>query len=296
MLPDLESLRCFEAAATLLNFRAAAQRVALSPAAFSDRIRRLEEQAGCTLFTRTTRTVTLTDEGLRLLPRARALLESASVVFASARGGASHPVELTLGTRYELGLSWLVPALPRLERAHPDRTLHLRFGEGPDLLARLRHGELDGAITSARLADGTFDFATLHPETYAFVGSARLMEAAPFRSPLDAHGHTLLDLDPGLPLFRYLRDATEKTADWRFRRVECLGTIAAVRQRLLQHHGLAVLPLYFIQADLTAGRLRRLLPRITLRSDAFRLLWRSDHPRAATLKRLSKELQALPLK
>lgn len=296
MLPDLESLRCFEAAATLLNFRAAADRVALSPAAFSDRIRRLEEQAGCSLFTRTTRAVALTEEGLRLLPRARTLLEGASQIFAAARGGGPQPVELTLGTRYELGLSWLIPALPRLERAQPDRTLHLRFGEGPDLLARLRQGELDAAITSARLAEGAFDFATLHPESYRFVGAARLLAAHPCGRPEDAASHTLLDLDPGLPLFRYLRDATETVSDWRFRRVEYLGTIAALRLRALQGRGLAVLPSYFVEADLKAGRLVRVLPRLPLRSDAFRLLWRRDHLRAPALRRLAEELRAMPLK
>lgn len=52
---DLESLRCFAAAAATLNFRAAARRVALSPGAFSDRLRRLEEELGVPLFVRTTR-------------------------------------------------------------------------------------------------------------------------------------------------------------------------------------------------------------------------------------------------
>ena len=46
MTLDLTSLQCFVAAATLLNFRAAASRVALSPAAFTERIRRLEEEIG----------------------------------------------------------------------------------------------------------------------------------------------------------------------------------------------------------------------------------------------------------
>ena len=41
-----DSLRCFEAAATTLRFRAAAARVHLSPGALSDRIRRLEEGLG----------------------------------------------------------------------------------------------------------------------------------------------------------------------------------------------------------------------------------------------------------
>ena len=47
---DLDSLRCFDAAATTLRFRAAAARVHLSPAAFSDRIRRLEANLGVALL------------------------------------------------------------------------------------------------------------------------------------------------------------------------------------------------------------------------------------------------------
>jgi hypothetical protein len=57
---DLESLRCFVHAAAELSFRVAAKACALSPAAFGDRIRRLEEDLGAPLFERTTRKVTLT--------------------------------------------------------------------------------------------------------------------------------------------------------------------------------------------------------------------------------------------
>ena len=55
MVPDLESLRCFEAGATHLNFRVAAKAVGLSPAALGDRIKRLEDQLDARLFVRTTR-------------------------------------------------------------------------------------------------------------------------------------------------------------------------------------------------------------------------------------------------
>ena len=68
---DLDSLRCFDAAATTLRFRAAAARVHLSAAAFSDRIRRLEESLDVSLLRRTTRKVALTDAGQRLLPLVR---------------------------------------------------------------------------------------------------------------------------------------------------------------------------------------------------------------------------------
>lgn len=131
MLPATDSLRCFVAAARLLNFRAAARTVALTPAALGQRIRQLEEQIGASLFHRTTRSVVLTEAGLSLLPHANAALAAAEDCLRVARGGAS-PVELVLGTRFELGLSWIQPQIPRLQRERPGLTLHLYFGSSTD--------------------------------------------------------------------------------------------------------------------------------------------------------------------
>src|SRR3954469_8419447 len=86
---DFDSLRCFDAAATTLNFRAAAGRVHLSPAAFSDRMQRLEESLGATLFERTTRQVNLSDAGRRLLPLARELLAGAERLATAGRSGSA---------------------------------------------------------------------------------------------------------------------------------------------------------------------------------------------------------------
>src|SRR6185369_3315613 len=63
MLPKLESLRCFEQAAASLCFRRAAASVGLSPTAFGERIRDLEDQLGRRLFIRTARQVLLTTDG-----------------------------------------------------------------------------------------------------------------------------------------------------------------------------------------------------------------------------------------
>jgi hypothetical protein len=125
-LPAIESLRCFVAAAERLNFRGAAKVVGLTPAALSQRIRVLEEQLGAALFQRTTRSVQLTPAGLALLPRARVCLAEAAACVRVARGdGSPAPVELTLGTRFELGMSWIVPLLPGLRAALPHLTLNL---------------------------------------------------------------------------------------------------------------------------------------------------------------------------
>ena len=59
---------------------------------------------------------------------------------------------------------------------------------------------------------------------------------------------------------------------------------------------MAVLPRYFIAPDIAAGRLVRLFPKVRLRSDSFRLVWRAGHPREADLVALATELRAHPLR
>jgi DNA-binding transcriptional LysR family regulator len=52
---ELESLRCFEQAAASLNFRSAAAVVGLTPAAFGEQLKNLEDAVGQRLFVRTAR-------------------------------------------------------------------------------------------------------------------------------------------------------------------------------------------------------------------------------------------------
>jgi LysR family transcriptional regulator, glycine cleavage system transcriptional activator len=297
MLIDLDCLRCFDAVGTALSFRAAAERLAVSPSVVSFRIRQLEDEVGEKLLHRSTRFVQLTPAGERLLPHAHKLLEANSQCRQVARGLPEHaPIELLVGTRFELGLSWLVPALPRLEAASPWRTLHLHFGDGPDLLARLRQGRIDCALTSSRIAEGSLDFRVLHTERYVFAGSTRLVNERPLRNPADARRHTLIDIDDNLPLCRYFLDQAGGSADWKFARVEHLGTVGAVRLRVLQGRGIAVLPLHSVANDLKRGRLRQLMPRVALQSEGFRLLWLRRHPQAHSIAALAAELTQIPMR
>ncbi|MSQ02324.1 MAG: LysR family transcriptional regulator [Myxococcales bacterium] len=296
-LPDLHSLRCFDAAATHLNFSVAAKTVALSPAAFSTRISALEDLLGVRLFERSTRRVSLTLEGARLLPQARRTLEEAARCRSVARGdGTPTPFELVLGTRWELGLSWLVPALDGLGIARPERTIHLQFGDSPDLLGRVHRGQVDAMVSSIRLGSPGLEYAALHSEDYVFVASPALVAQSPLTSAVDAPAHTLLDAHPDLPLFRYFLDAQPHAATWTFARTEILGAIAAIRHRAAEGAGAAVLPRYFVQADLDCARLIALCPDHPILSDAFRLVWRTGHPRDAELRLLASELRALPLR
>jgi len=297
MLPDLDSLRCFAAAARLLNFRAAARSVALTPAALGQRIRQLEDQLGVPLFHRTTRSVALTEAGLALLPHAEQTLAQARECVRAARGETGPPpMDITIGTRQELGLSWIVPQLDRLSKQHPTIDFHLYFGSGPDLLLRVRTLEIDCAVTSSRFTDPKLDAIRLHREEYVFVGAAALLRKEPFTEHEHAARHALLDASGDLPLFRYFRDAPGGGDRLQFERIVRLGSIEAIHQRVLARAGVAVLPRYLVEGELARRELRVIFPDVELLSDYFRLVFRADDPRRPVLERLAAAMMETPLR
>lgn len=297
MLPSIDALRCFVAASKHLNFRKAARTVALTPSAFGQRIKQLETELGTVLFLRTTRSVALTEAGLSLLPHATKCLDAAIECSRAVRGEAGPPpMELVVGTRHELGISWLVPELDALGAALPHVRFDVYFGSGPDLLLRTRTLEIDCAVTSSRLVDPKLDSFRLHREDYVFVGSAKLLKSDPVTKPQHAKAHTLLDISAELPLFHYFRDAPGGWDSMEFSAVRTLGTIEAIRQRVVAGAGIAVLPEYLMRPDLKAGRVRKILPSVRPIHDYFRLVFRADDPRKPTYEALARALLAVPLR
>ena len=271
----------------------------MSPAAFSQRIASLEEHLGQELFARTTRRVALTEVGTRMIPLAERLLRQSVHLQHEVRGQEVMPFELTIGTRFELGLSWLVPGLDALTALCPERTLHLVFGDGDDMGERVRTHQVDAAITSSRKLPPRSSFSVLHAEEYVLVGGADWLRAHPLGSSADASSHILHDIGPTRPLLRYFLEGREDSASWSFASDHYLGTIAAIRQRILGGHGVAVLPAYFVSRDIQEGRLTCVEPDSTgppvLASDAFRLVWLSDHPLVDRLAELAEQLRTIPL-
>lgn len=294
-LPSVESLRCFAAAAKFLNFRAASRAVALTPAAFGQRIKQLEDQLGAQLFVRTTRSVRLSTAGLALLPAAQRALasmeECTRVVNAT---GTLPPMDLVLGTRHELGLSWILPQIDRLKALFPSIEIHLYFGSGPDLVNRVRTMQLDCAVTSTRLADPKLEGLRLHREDYVMVASPALLAKNPLASPEDTKNHTLIEISDDLPLLRYWRDSP-KGQDLVFAKLGRFGTIEAIRQRVLAGAGVGVLPKYLVQGDLDDKRLKVVLPKVVPLHDYFRLVIRADDARRSVFEALAKALAEVPL-
>src|ERR1700758_4687051 len=88
-LPDLNT---FLLVAEHLSFRAAAERLELTAPAVSHSIRQLEERLGVRLLNRTTRSVSLTQAGLRLLDRLRPAFDQISGAIEELNEARKHPV------------------------------------------------------------------------------------------------------------------------------------------------------------------------------------------------------------
>jgi DNA-binding transcriptional LysR family regulator len=67
-------------------------------------------------------------------------------------------------------------------------------------------------------------------------------------------------------------------------------------QRVLAGSGVAVLPTYMIRQELAKKKLVRLLPRVRLLSDSFRLLHRKSHRFSPALRDLATFLRGRALR
>ena len=146
---ELRQLEYFVAVAEERHFTRAAQRVRVAQSGLSASIRSLEKELGAPLFVRSTRRVDLTDAGRALLAEARHALstvdaarEAVAAVQGLLRG------TLAIGTLQCLGGVDLIGLLVAFRTAHPGVEIQLRQGGSPELIDRVRSGDLDVAFVS----------------------------------------------------------------------------------------------------------------------------------------------------
>ncbi len=144
---ELRQLRCAVAVADEMHFGRAAARLEMLPAALGRAVRQLEDSLGVQIFERTTRSVVITAEGMRIIKEARALLAEADAAQARWRRlGRKGGQVLRLGA-IDTAASGLVPGL--LQAVHailPDLRIQLVEERSIKLIPRLLAGNLDLAL------------------------------------------------------------------------------------------------------------------------------------------------------
>lgn len=159
-LERLTGLFAFARVASLGSYTAAARALGISPSAVSKSVQRLERDLGVSLLTRTTRSLTLTEEGKNLHDRALRLLRDVTEIEQIAKAARAEPSgTLKIAASLPIGLHMLVPLLPQFRACHPKVTIDLRLSDqlvdiiedGIDLAVRI--GDLsDSRLLSRQLA------------------------------------------------------------------------------------------------------------------------------------------------
>jgi len=191
-LPPLNALRAFEAAGRCGSMSAAASELAVTPAAISHQIKALEEYFGFPLFSRSVRSIRLTDQGAALLPY---LSEGLELWTQGCRKLSTIDDEtpLVISSAPVFAGKWLVRRLPEFNRLHPQITVRL---DGSLSLADFAS---DGVDVSIRF--GTGPYRDLHAERLVnedvtpICSPALLTGAHSLRRPADLAHHTLLHVD-----------------------------------------------------------------------------------------------------
>ncbi|MGJ5180945.1 LysR substrate-binding domain-containing protein [Bradyrhizobium oligotrophicum] len=174
-LERLTGLIAFARAGSLGSFTAAATSLAISPSAISKSVQRLEQQLGVSLFTRTTRSLTLTPEGRDLHERAVRLLRDAEEIEQAAKAVRSEPAgTLRIAASLPIGLHLIAPTLPAFRERHPKVTIDLRLD---DRLVDIVEQGIDVAVRIGELADTRLLGRRLAPLRLCAYASPRYLAA-----------------------------------------------------------------------------------------------------------------------
>lgn len=142
---DTQFLNTFLTVADSGSMAAAARALNVTPAAVAQQIRTLERELGVPLIARAGRTVGVTEEGARILQRARELLRSVADLrsVANDKGLAG---ELRLGACPTALAGMLPDILARMVERFPQMNVYIKPGYSADLYRDVETGDLDAAI------------------------------------------------------------------------------------------------------------------------------------------------------
>jgi DNA-binding transcriptional LysR family regulator len=265
-LPDLG---VFVAVAEARGFSAAARRLSVSKAMVSTSVRRLEKRLGVQLLQRTTRTLSLTEDGAAVLPHAqRALLAAREAEDAARHARLTPRGTLKLNAPMSFGLLHVVPALGAFARAYPDVQVDLVLDDRyVDLVA----GGFDLALRIGALPDSGLVVQRLGVNRMALVAHHRyLARRGRLSRPAELADHAAL---------QYAHTSTDwvlqrgrRSVSVRVRPTLRVNSSLALHQAALQGLGIARLPRFVLGGDLRRKRLVQVLPEWSLPETPIQLV------------------------
>ncbi len=261
---EIEHLKLFVRLATTHNISMAGRELGLSPAVASAHIGKLEQGLGVRLLHRTTRKVSLTEEGEAFLPHAQEVLASVEAARAAVGAGEVEPQgTLRVTAPASFGRMHLVPALKGFRDRYPQLSLDLRL---TDTMVDLVEGGYDVAIRDAGLKDSTLIARKLAAERRVLCASPEyLAEFGEPETPQALRNHQCITL---IGLESWLFDTPEGRQSIKVK--GCLRTDngEAIRDASVAGLGITVCSTWNAYQHLEEGSLVQVLEDYPLISDA----------------------------
>jgi DNA-binding transcriptional LysR family regulator len=146
---DINALQAFIEVARKESFSLASETLFITQPAISKRIAGLEEDLGTKLFNRISRKVTLTDAGMKLLPKAKGLVDELNDMRRYATSLSDEiKGELLIGTSHHVSMHRLPPILKEYRQQYSDVHLDITFGESDVMCKLVERGEIELAIVT----------------------------------------------------------------------------------------------------------------------------------------------------
>lgn len=253
-------IRAFVEAVEQGSFSRAAQQLGLSPSSVGKAVARLEQRLDVRLFHRTTRSLSLTDEGLAFHESClRALRELEQAEAALAERRVQPAGRLRIAMPVLLGRDWVMPQLLALAARYPALEIEAQFSnrpidfaeEGCDLAVRI--GLQDDSANLAARQLGVQRLAVCAAPSY-------LAQHGVPDTPAQLERHACIGMlrESRLEHWQF-QDSSGKVRQQRINARLRLGHLEAVLQAALAGHGLAQLPAWLIEKELASGALHSVL-------------------------------------
>jgi DNA-binding transcriptional LysR family regulator len=257
----LDDVQIFVQTVDAGSFSEAARQLNIAPGFASSAVQRLEKELGVRLFTRSTRSMQLSDDGERYVPHARAMLDAQRQGRAAlAHEGAALTGPLRLSVSSDFGRNLLLGWLDAFQHQHPGLSLHVRMSDrAVDLVrqpldAAIRYGALsDSSLVAMPLADDNRRALCAAPSYLAKHGTPSSID--------DLRQHNCLRFVWSEQLherWRFMLPTGERTVAVTGNRIS--DDADAVRRWAVAGEGIIYKSRLDLTEDLRAGRLVELIP------------------------------------
>jgi DNA-binding transcriptional LysR family regulator len=270
---NLARLEVFVSVCSAGSFTRAAEQLGITKSAASQHVAALERELGVQLLHRSTRSLTLTEAGAGLLEDGRALLQQAQRLAERTRVQTAQLTGVLRITSAEVTTTWVAPVIAEYARRHPgmrvdylpsDRLVDL-VAEGMDLSLRTT-GRRDSSLRAVTLAEFEV-WCAASPDYLAQRGTPRRL------AEMATHDWIAFTAIPH-PWTLPTRDGQDAV---RLQRSISTSSTAGGRALALAGAGIFAAPRFALDAEITAGRLVRVLPTVKLPLVTLYAAWPGQH-------------------